>query len=1016
MCERHRRTPLVEIMQPVALEELSMPDSTIFRTIVEQTLDGIIVHQNSAVRYANAAAERIYGHASGTMIGMDPFDLLVPAERGRARGLAQRRLKGDRIQERLSFRGLRRDGREIDVEMVGFTVEWEGAPAVAFSVSDVTDRNQAITERDETEKLMQRFLEHAPLPILMIIAGHYAFANKRARDLFQPKGRDLVGTKVESLYQDPADRVRALNSMRETGLLNGMDVPLRRWDGVIIPVSIYSVKTTFQGKEAFFATIIDQSERLENEARSQRTEALLTAVMEHAPLGFAFRDPEGRFELVNRENASQWRQPVEKIIGRRAADFAAPEAAQWCQIMDDEAIRVGKVERQATFAFDPKVGARRIRAIRFPVRDKSRALLGVANFTLDITTEWQAQEALKVAEAEARRTAQMLRAIVDHAPIAFTYRDSERRVKMLNPLAEDWIGHSEAEAIDKQFDELPNYRRSARTREIEELVFEHQGTFDDDIMLEAAGGRTLPIRAIRFPVFAKRGVLAGVCNIGLDQSQAHTYQELMAATLDAARLAIVRVDPHGIIESFNPAAEEAFGYAADEVIGKDCFLLLNEEEASPHRQALHDAMTGGERRFLGRNIEFRAVRKDGTSFLAEVCVGEAIVGGARKYIGTMRDLSELRAAEQQLRQAQKMEAVGQLTGGIAHDFNNLIAVISGNLELLEESCGLDARQEQLIQSARRASDRGRDLTARLLSFARQRPVTMEVFDPYACATAALSMITRAIGQRIRLHLDGEAGHFVCSDPAQFETAILNLALNARDAMPQGGDIRIGVHPAEKAGDVVISVTDSGEGMPDEVRARAFEPFFTTKVVGKGSGLGLAMVYGFAQQSGGRAVIRDGEMAGTRVEMHLPCVDGQPVGEPSAGMTMREGVEPATILVIDPDSDVRNVLTHALQTMGHEVMAFMEAERGLGFLKLTWNVDYLVLAGELATTAAGKALRDWVALNRPEVRTVLLTPQEGRGTDEAPLDGHWTTRMPKPFSTSDLLSRFGSAAEGSRNVR
>ncbi|WP_281020016.1 PAS domain S-box protein [Minwuia sp. IMCC3060] len=993
-----------------------MPNSISFRTIVEQTLDGIIVHQNSAVMFANVAAERIYGHDSGTMIGMDPFDLLVPGERERAKKLAQRRLLGERIPERLSFRGLRRDGSEIDVEMVGFTVEWDGAPAVAFSVNDVSDRNQAITERDETEQLLQRFLEHAPLPILMIIGGRYTFANLRARDLFQPKGRDLVGMKADALYQDPADRARALGTMRETGLLNGMDVPLRRWDGVVIPTSVYSVKTTFQGKEAFFATVIDQSERLAHEARSQRTEALLTAVMEHAPLGFAFRDPDGRFELINRENATQWQQPVEKIVGRRAADFAAPEAAQWCQIMDDEAIRVGKVERQATFAFDPKSGARRIRSIRFPVRDKSRSLLGVANFTLDITAEWQAQEALKVAEAEARQTAQMLRAIVDHAPIAITYRDSDRRVKMLNPIAEDWIGHSEAEAMDRQLEELPNYRPSDRTRQIDELVFEEQGTFDEDIMLEAAGGRTVPIRAIRFPVFARQGVLAGVCNIGLDQTQAHTYQELMAATLDAARLAIVRTDERGIIESFNPAAEEAFGYTADEVIGKDSFMLLDAEEALPHRRAVRDALIGGERHFLGRNIEFRAVRKDGTSFLAEVCVGEAIVDGARKYIGTMRDLSELRAAEQQLRQAQKMEAVGQLTGGIAHDFNNLIAVISGNLELLGESPGLDARQEQLIQSARRASDRGRDLTARLLSFARQRPVTMEVFDPYACATAALSMITRAIGQGIRLHLEGEAGLFVRSDPAQFETAILNLALNARDAMPEGGDIRIAVHPAAKAGEVVISVTDSGAGMPDDVRARAFEPFFTTKGVGKGSGLGLAMVYGFAQQSGGRAAIRNGEKAGTRVEMHLPCVDGQRAEGPSAALTMREGVEPATILVIDPDPDVRKVLTHALQDMGHEVMSFKEAERGLGFLKLTWNVDYLVLADELAATAAGKELRDWVALNRPEVRTVLLTPQETNGADKAPLDGHWTTRMPKPFSTSDLLSRFGSAAEGSRNVR
>lgn len=993
-----------------------MPDNTSFRAIVEQSLDGIVIHQDSRVVYANAAAERIYRHDPGGMVGVDPYQLLVPRERVRAQRLARRRLAGEAIPDRMTFRGLRHDGVEIDVEMVGFRIDWSGAPAVAFSVNDVTDHNRAVTQREEAEHLLRTSLEHSPLPIMIIIDGRYTFTNKRARDLFQPRGRNLVGMKAESVYEDPAVRGRLLQEVRKTGALEGIEVSLRRWDGVIIPALLYTVKTMFRGQEAFFTTIVDQTEKRAAAAQAQRTEALLTAVMDHAPLGFAFRDPQGRFELINQENANQWQRPIDEILGRRAEEFTAPEAAKWCQYLDDEAVRLGKVERQATYAFDPEHGARRIRAIRFPVHSKAGKLLGVANFTLDITTEWRTQEALKLAEAESRRTARMLRSIVDHAPIAFTYRDSERRVQMLNPIAEEWIGHEEAEAVGKTLRELPNYVISERTEEIEELVFEQQGTFDDNIRLRTADGRTRPIRGIRFPVFEASGALAGVCNLGLDQSQAQIYQELMVATLNAARLAILRTDDRGIIESFNPAAEEAFGYSAAEVIGRDSFLLMSDEDAAPHRAAVRKALAGEERRFLGRNIELRGRRKDGTSFLAELCVGEAIVDGQRKYIGTIRDLSELRAAEQQLRQAQKMEAVGQLTGGIAHDFNNLIAVISGSLELLGESSGLNARQEQLIQSARRASDRGRDLTARLLNFARQRPVTMEVFDPHACATAALDMITRAIGQGIRVELDGEPGLFIRSDPAQFETAILNLAVNARDAMPDGGTIRIGVHASGRSGEVVVSVADDGEGMPEDVRSRAFEPFYTTKGVGKGSGLGLAMVYGFAQQTGGRAQIRDGDGGGTCVEMHLPLAEGLPDDAPDRRLAAAAGTDPATILVIDPDPDVRNLLAQALQNLGHEVMSFKDVDRGLGFLQLTWNVDFLILADELAVVAEGRNLRDWVTRNRPEIRTVLLTPPAADGVQAPSPGGHWTTRMPKPFSTGDLMSRFGSATGGSSHVQ
>lgn len=997
--------------------EKTIPDNATFQAIVDQSKDGIMVHRDAQIVYVNAALEQMYGYAPGSMLGINPDFLLVESDRAQVVDRAQRRLRGEPVPKKIAFRALRADGARIDIEAVAFVVEWAGAPAVAVSVNDVTARNTAIARKTETEGFILKSLEHAPLPSLIIVDDHFQFANASARKLFQGEGRSLVGQAAESLYRDPQMRQTALQLAARDGIIDGLAAPMVRRDGVTIPCLIYTAKSSYGGREAFFTTIVDQTERLEARAYARRTEAMLTAVMEHAPIGFAFRDMTGRFELINQRNAAHWGHPVEAIIGRQAQDFAAPEAAQWCQLMDDEAVRTGKVEREATVSYDAIEGVRRIRSIRFPVKDSGGETLGVANFAVDITTEWRAQEAMKVAEAQSRRTARILGLIVEHAPIAFTYRDKHRRVRMLNPIAADWVGHSEEEAMGKTVEELPNFVDSELAREIDTRVFENHETFDEAIRMDVSGGRTLSVRAIRFPVFESPGVLAGVCNIGLDHSQIVAVQDLLSATLNAARLAIMRTDDAGIIESFNPAAEEAFGYTAEEAIGQDSFMMLHEGAARVHRNAIAKVRETGHSPFLGRNFDLEAVRKDGSTFMAELCVGEAIVEGKRKFIGTIRDLTQLRAAEHQLRQAQKMEAVGQLTGGIAHDFNNLIAVISGNLELLGESGGLEDRQRGLIESAQRAAGRGADLTARLLSFARHRPIALETFDVTECARAALGMLVRAIGNGIRLHLDGESGLFIRSDPAQFDTAILNLAVNARDAMPDGGDIRISIRRSSRAGDVVIAVSDTGTGMPEDVRSRAFEPFYTTKVVGKGSGLGLSMVYGFAKQSDGRALIRPGDRGGTCVELHLPLAE-RDVGADnhSAGDAVK--LARATILVLDPSHSDDSPLARDLEALGHEVICFPDAARGIGFLRLTRKVDFLLVADALIGDVNDECPLLWTWENRPEIQPVLLT------SDQAPA---WQVKgavpdlsnvpvLVRPISTHDLIRNFGTSGESQHHVQ
>ena len=309
-------------------------------------------------------------------------------------------------------------------------------------------------------------------------------------------------------------------------------------------------------------------------------------------------------------------------------------------------------------------------------------------------------------------------------------------------------------------------------------------------------------------------------------------------------------------------------------------------------------------------------------------------GGGFISVGT--DTTELRQRQEQLRQAQKMEAVGQLTGGVAHDFNNLLAVIMGNAELLEGR--LDARDAS-VAAIIDAAQRGSELTQRLLAFSRQRPLRPSAVDPAALVSGMSALLTRTLGETVEVETIATSEVWrVMADPGQLENALLNLAINARHAMPQGGKltiecVNIRVAEGQARGDsnvnsgdyVVLWVSDTGEGMSEQVRAQAFEPFFTTKDVGEGSGLGLSMVYGFAKQSGGQATIYSEIAHGTTVTLYLPRA--APAGENTR--TRRE--EPVArgrgemILVLEDDPNVRALIRQVLIEYGYRVMEAADAK-------------------------------------------------------------------------------------------
>jgi PAS domain S-box-containing protein len=502
----------------------------------------------------------------------------------------------------------------------------------------------------------------------------------------------------------------------------------------------------------------------------------------------------------------------------------------------------------------------------------------------------------------------------------------------------------------------------------------------------------------------------------------------LRAVIETAVDGVILSDAYGTVLVFNPACEKLFGYRAEEVVGQNVRMLMPPPFRDEHDGYLDHYRSTGEKRIIGIGREVVGQRKDGTTFPMDLSVGEARHGGERIFVGIIHDLTYRKRMEEQLIQAQKMEAVGQLSGGIAHDFNNLLTVIIGSAETLSDR--LKARPDLrhhtgLIQ---RAGERGAELTARLLAFSRRQMLRPADIDCNALLRSMKTLLRRTLREDIELGIELDADLWTAvADPGQLESAVLNLALNAQDAMPHGGHLTIATantpfderytdaHLEVKSGPyVMIAITDDGQGMPPEVLERVFEPFYTTKEVGKGSGLGLSMVYGFVKQSNGHVTIYSEPGLGTTVRLYLPALetrantaaaaDSEPASE-CAG-TVPKG--DATVLVVEDDSFVRAFAISSLESLGYRVLAAVDGPEALGLIQGDVPVDLLFTDVVMPGGMSGWELAARARRLRPGLKVLLTSgyavetlASRGRGHPEMLL-------LNKPYRKSDLARRVHEA--------
>jgi PAS domain S-box-containing protein len=653
-------------------------------------------------------------------------------------------------------------------------------------------------------------------------------------------------------------------------------------------------------------------------------------------------------------------------------------------------------------------------AILQPVTDEQGKQIGFAKITRDITERRAAQQALQQSE---RRFRMLVEGVVDYAIYLL---DPSGVVSNWNPGAQRLKGYTANEIVGQHFSKF--YTKEDRAAGLPGRVLEtaaREGRFEAEGWRVRKDGSRFWASVVVDAIRNEAGELEGFAKITRDITERRAAQDAMRESERQFRLlvsgvtdyALYMLDPNGLVTSWNAGAERIKGYSADEIIGQHFSRFYTERDraAGLPARALYTATRDG--RF---EAEGWRQRKDGTMFWANVVIdpirdeqGE-LVGFAK----ITRDITERREAQIALQEAQtqrahaqKMDALGQLTGGVAHDFNNLLMVVSGHIQTIKKKLADDPKIARAVQAIELAARRGETLTRQLLTFSRRQAFQPQVLAVSERVEACRTMLTNSLGGSVKLMTTiGTDVWPVAADASELELALVNVALNARDAMPNGGVIIVTAEnttlsradtPARIEGDfVALRITDTGSGIAPDILPKVFDPFFTTKQVNKGSGLGLSQVHGFVHQSGGTVTIDSVLGRGTTVTLYLPRAvamaekaTGEPKTAPEAG---------GLVLLVEDNPDVAEVTGSMLDQLGYQVHHATNAAAALDLADrhaFDLVISDIVMAGEMDGIALARALRE----RQPKLPVLLVT---GYSRTIGEIDADFAV-MQKPFQLADL---------------
>jgi two-component system cell cycle sensor histidine kinase/response regulator CckA len=844
------------------------------------------------------------------------------------------------------------------------------------------------------------------------------YVNQRMAEMLGYTVEEMLGRPIVAFMD--ADDVAELQrrfERRRRGIAEQYECRLRRRDGTDLWVLVstnplYSPGDEFAGA---LGMVSDITERKQAEERLRHQLDFTAAITASMGEGVYALDEDGRLTFMNpaAEAALGWTEAellgcrVHEVIHFQHAD-GVPRQAHDCPLLG--VLTSGQTCRGEDDVFTRRDGTLLpVSYTAAPILTGGRVIGTVLAFR-DITERRRAEE-------ERERLA----AIVESSDDTILSKDLDGRITSWNAGAERMYGYAAAEAVGRHVSFIVPPDRHEELSGLMERVARGERVSHLETIRVRKDGRRIDVSLSIAPMKDGSGRVVGASTIARDiterkatERELRESEERYRDLVENARDIIYTHDLEGNYMSVNSAGEQLLGYTREEARGMSQLQVVAPEYHERAREMIARKLAG-----KGKTVyELEVVAKDGRRLAVEVNSRLTYRDGVAVGVqGIARDVSERRELEEQLRQAQKMEAVGRLAGGVAHDFNNLLTVINGYSDITIGRLPAEDPLRSQVEEVRKAGERAAGLTRQLLAFSRKQVLRPEVIDLNEVVSEMEKMLRRLIGEDIVLRAAlGPGLGSVKADPGQVEQVLMNLAVNARDAMPCGGRLTIGTenvyldeayaahHVSVAPGRyVMLAVSDTGVGMDEETRARIFEPFFTTKEKGKGTGLGLSTVYGIVKQSGGNIWVYSEAGRGTTFKIYLPRVDAdarehRPAAESAEGLTGTE-----TILLAEDDEPVRDMTRIILSDYGYRVLAAENGAAAIAIFESTEETIDLLLTDVVMPGVSGRELADRLTRLRPETKVLYMSGYTDDAIVHHGVLEEGVNFLQKPF-TPDALAR------------
>ena len=808
-----------------------------------------------------------------------------------------------------------------------------------WSFRDITEQKVSGEALHQSEAKFRSYVENAPLAVLVTDQKRSVVdCNPAAADLLGYDVATLLSTSITDLHpEDDVEKVfQSLQTLATEGHAEG-EFRFKRRDGTLIWVSLRAVMTGSGLSIAFCQDITERRVAAEAIATERQ---LLRTLIDLLPETFYVKDLDSRFLIANEALAKHFGvESPSQILGKTDRDFYPAESAAEFRAQELKVFAGEPIIDHEGRGTGPNGKACIHLTTKVPFQDSQGRIQGLVGIGRDITERKQSEETFAAQQ-------RLLDSLITTVPDLVYFKDRECRFIRINEAYARRAGLTDVQAAagKTDFDIFGEQHARQAYEDEQRILATGQPIINKEEREDWPDGRITWAISTKMPLLDSSGEIVGTMGISRDITERKRTEEShlrLATAVEQAAEAILITDTDGKILYINPAFEAVTGYARHEIIGQNPRIVKSGKHDEAFYQRMWTVLSRGEV-WSGRLIN---KKKDGTLFEEEATISPVRDSNGRitNYVAVKRDVTREVLLENQFRQSQKMEAFGQLAGGVAHDFNNLLTVIQGSASLLlnpqlnpEERAGCS---RQIVQAAERAAG----LTRQLLMFSRKHDLQAVTVNLNEVVGNMTKMLRRILGEDIVLRADYDPKiTAISADAGMMEQVLLNLAVNSRDAMPQGGQLLIATSleklganhpqlPADMAPGayICLKVTDTGCGITPEVLPHIFEPFFTTKETGKGTGLGLATVYGIVQQHHGWVTATSEPGRGATFFVYLPAAAGIPAKSGNApAPKLPRGTE--TILLAEDEPAVRGLVSNILSRCGYTILP---AESGVAALEI-----------------------------------------------------------------------------------